>query len=769
MIDLWQTYTSERFDASTEILELTKVQNKILEFDYDSAKTIIKNFTPKKKVDSIGSKLMWIKIKMKEQSGSREILSIIESLESHAKELSSFLPLEEELLFLRATYHLQINETQLALTYIHKALKILESKDKSKFNNLVKSRLLGTKADILFDEGELYNETVIYCYTTALDLVSNTEYPNTYGKHKLNYFHYLSKKGGDYIEKNKGMLEEFLSSEFPKSPEFDQYLQLNLGLIDSINGSNKFLKSLGYTVKKPCHKMNLIILSNIVNFHIANNQDSSKYYLDKLEQFNDCSNNLKKWKDFYKYESLFILGNTYGFPNIDIAIFNNTKRRLLAEELFQNEELHLGDFYSQNTSEICQIILSKNSTVPEHHIAKFRQLFNDAKFKIERLNNYKGRDPRDAILNNLLKEINDFKDTTNYDSPAYDQLYDLLSNKPEEEIKTLPKTQELSSQNVIHYLKFKEMYYCYSYQNSRMKLHSFPDSIATNFLNYQNSCNQSLFSYDLDSISYYASQILPKEVDLDKDFVIITDGHLENISFDLLLSTDEVSATFSHSPYDRLYDENISVVAENSAIFSFSDNETINDLRPKQFLELPYGYQECQSLAKLFDGEMYEGEKFTQESFIKNINKDLIHVSTHSVHNKENRFENYLMARNKDKLDSIFISDLSGMECKAKFISIASCENNLGQHLDGNGTYSISKTFLNAGSETILKTLWKVDDRATKEFMVKFYESWLTGISVLDAQHEAKIYMRDSTEFTHPYYWAGFALEGNPNLYLSEN
>ena len=53
--------------------------------------------------------------------------------------------------------------------------------------------------------------------------------------------------------------------------------------------------------------------------------------------------------------------------------------------------------------------------------------------------------------------------------------------------------------------------------------------------------------------------------------------------------------------------------------------------------------------------------------------------------------------------------------------------------------------------------------------MVKFYESWLTGISVLDAQHEAKIYMRDSTEFTHPYYWAGFALEGNPNLYLSEN
>jgi len=761
--DLWQVYTSERQVTSGPNISITDAQNRFLSLDFNSALTILDSSATLNKAERFISKLIQTRIKLSENPESKELPSLLNQLEYNLMDLDSELPLEEELLLLKAKYYTNINETKLALTYIHKGLKVLESKANSNFRNLIKAKLLGSKANILFDEGEHFKETILYCYNTSLSLINKYKYPNTYGKQKLNYYYYVSRLD----EGNKdNMLEELLSSDYPKTPSFEQYLQFNLGIQDTINGVHYFLKSLEYTIDKPCHKMNLYILSNIVDYYIKINPDSSKYYLEKTKQFNDCPNQLEEWKDFYNYNSLYSSEKITAFRDVNKAIVNHTIRRQLAEKLFQQEVIHLGDFYSQNTSEICEILLSKNTLVPKHHIDPLRSLFNDTKFKHERITNYKGKKSTDSKLNNLLKEVNDFRDTSNYDSPVYDQLYELLANRPEQKIEYLPKTERMSTDNIIHYLKFKEDYYCYYYNDDILKLHKFGDTTVTNYLAYQDSCNRRLVSYNKDSIDFYIAQILPKQLTPSDNLTIITDGLLENISFDLLFSAYDHKYTISHSPYDRSYHEQVKVVADNSAVFSFSDSNTIVDSSPKEISELPYGYQECETIAELFDSKIYKGEKFTHRNFTKNLNKDLVHISTHSLHNKENRFENYLLIRKQEGLDSIFISDLTGMECKAKFISIASCENNLGLHLDGNGTFSISKTFLNAGAETVLKTLWKVDDRATKDFMIEFYRQWLTGISVLEAQCKAKKYMKDSTEYSHPYYWAGFALEGNPNLYL---
>ena len=87
----------------------------------------------------------------------------------------------------------------------------------------------------------------------------------------------------------------------------------------------------------------------------------------------------------------------------------------------------------------------------------------------------------------------------------------------------------------------------------------------------------------------------------------------------------------------------------------------------------------------------------------------------------------------------------------------------------GAGTYSIARSFLHKGSEAVMKTLWDVDDQATKEFMIMFYTKWKDGLSCGEALRETKQVFKSSKNYSDPTYWAGFILEGNPNLYISKN
>jgi len=107
------------------------------------------------------------------------------------------------------------------------------------------------------------------------------------------------------------------------------------------------------------------------------------------------------------------------------------------------------------------------------------------------------------------------------------------------------------------------------------------------------------------------------------------------------------------------------------------------------------------------------------------------------------------------------------MNINTKFISLAACDTNTGQHIDGSGVFAISKACLEANTNSVLKTFWKIDDQVSEKLILNFYNSWFKGNSINDALYEAKNKFRDSTEYSHPYYWAGFALEGNPNLYLN--
>jgi CHAT domain-containing protein len=66
-----------------------------------------------------------------------------------------------------------------------------------------------------------------------------------------------------------------------------------------------------------------------------------------------------------------------------------------------------------------------------------------------------------------------------------------------------------------------------------------------------------------------------------------------------------------------------------------------------------------------------------------------------------------------------------------------------------------------AGAESLVASLWKVDDDATRELMVRFYRNVLDqGESPAAALRSAQIEMWRQPDWRAPYNWAAFVHQG---------
>lgn len=95
----------------------------------------------------------------------------------------------------------------------------------------------------------------------------------------------------------------------------------------------------------------------------------------------------------------------------------------------------------------------------------------------------------------------------------------------------------------------------------------------------------------------------------------------------------------------------------------------------------------------------------------------------------------------------------------ADLVVLSACETNLGQRSRGDDIIGLTRSFIYAGTPSVIATLWKVNDYATKELMVAFYKH-LKRKSKAEALRAAQQEIRK--KFSHPRYWAGFMLTGDP-------
>ncbi len=267
-----------------------------------------------------------------------------------------------------------------------------------------------------------------------------------------------------------------------------------------------------------------------------------------------------------------------------------------------------------------------------------------------------------------------------------------------------------------------------------------------------------------------------------KDLIILPDGITQNIPFDALIQ--DTASTLAESKF-LIEDYNISItpdldflnykntsntVIDNVSFCVYSDDKTQN-LTDTLFSELRYSYQEAKNIIENSDFnnvELISGKKLKAKAFKAQFSKDLLHFAGHSVSGKKSYLDNYLVVRDsKNKPQKIYAHELKYIPSNLKHVVLSSCESGVGEYVIGEGVFSLSRSFLENGTPSVCKSLWKVNDQYTAEFMEEYYKQ-LQLHPVSEAMRQTKLNMIKNSRpsLRHPKYWAAFVVEGDPFMKL---
>lgn len=193
----------------------------------------------------------------------------------------------------------------------------------------------------------------------------------------------------------------------------------------------------------------------------------------------------------------------------------------------------------------------------------------------------------------------------------------------------------------------------------------------------------------------------------------------------------------------------------------------------------------------IFPGRVFLDEAFTFEALRDNVtNHRVLHIATHAAFVPGRAQESYIVLGNGDRLS---IPDIETIERRLRnlhLVVLSACQTALGGAAgDGTEIAGLSSYFLRTGrAETVVASLWKVNDGSTSLLMQRFYELLATGeLTKAEALRQAQLSLlynentetrlaatrADLTYVTsgdratstvsaqHPYHWAPFILIGN--------
>jgi CHAT domain-containing protein len=109
------------------------------------------------------------------------------------------------------------------------------------------------------------------------------------------------------------------------------------------------------------------------------------------------------------------------------------------------------------------------------------------------------------------------------------------------------------------------------------------------------------------------------------------------------------------------------------------------------------------------------------------------------------------------------IREIRNLHLNASLVTLSACNTGVGP-VGEEGVANIVNAFIEAGSQSVVSTLWELEDHATAHLMTVFYDHLGRHEEKAEALRQAQLEMLKSGD--PPYYWAGFVLEGDPRSSL---
>ena len=169
--------------------------------------------------------------------------------------------------------------------------------------------------------------------------------------------------------------------------------------------------------------------------------------------------------------------------------------------------------------------------------------------------------------------------------------------------------------------------------------------------------------------------------------------------------------------------------------------------------------KEVDNLFSYFRGKPFFNKKATKKEFLKIEEKQtIIHLATHA--DAEGNTPPWIgFADSKAYLDEIYESDIA-----ANLVVLSGCNTGFGINEPGEGIMNLARAFFYNGSNSVISSLWNIDDTSTSEIISSFYRYLSKGKTKSESLLLSKRdYIKNhiGTSEVSPYYWSSLVLWGD--------
>jgi len=183
----------------------------------------------------------------------------------------------------------------------------------------------------------------------------------------------------------------------------------------------------------------------------------------------------------------------------------------------------------------------------------------------------------------------------------------------------------------------------------------------------------------------------------------------------------------------------------------------------KDLPSLPLSAEEVKIAAQNFPYNDVFIDKEATETKFKEIcsDFDVIHLSTHGLADDQRPLYSIIcLAKDEQNNGEVRAYEVFSLDLKANLVALGACETGLGKLSEAEGLIGLVRSFLYAGTPTVIASLWSVYDRPTMELFINFFKYWKKeGMSKVEALGRAQREL--AKEYGLPVAWAGFIMIGD--------
>jgi len=226
---------------------------------------------------------------------------------------------------------------------------------------------------------------------------------------------------------------------------------------------------------------------------------------------------------------------------------------------------------------------------------------------------------------------------------------------------------------------------------------------------------------------------------------------------------------------DPVFKANDSRLGEKASLTIAGDLSEYGSLTRKgcnDFDRLPNTATEAQQILALVP----EAQRFSALGFDANYatatnpalsQYQIVHLATHGCIQDNPLLSNLALSffkadGKKAETSLLKLQDIYNLELNADLVVLSACQTGTGKEVQGEGVVGLTRGFMYAGARRVVVSLWSVNDRATSILMTDFYRQMLKqGLDPAAALQQAQLAMWQSGNYSAPYYWAAFTIQGD--------